>query len=91
MFAKLRKAALSMSDIPCMLVACKAEAPDDQREIPPHFHDQVKRSFSTILVQETSKKEPETQKRCLSNMLHSVFARNRGMYYQYLMALLAAA
>ncbi|ETN37064.1 uncharacterized protein HMPREF1541_08054 [Cyphellophora europaea CBS 101466] len=69
--------ALSKSDTPCMLVACKAEIPEERREVQSRFHEQVKRSFSSVVVAETNKDEPGTQKRCLSNMLHRVFAMAR--------------
>jgi hypothetical protein len=76
--ADSRPAALSKSSTPCMLVACKADVPEERREVHSRFHDQVKRSFSNVVVSETNKDEAETQKRCLSNMLHRVFATPRG-------------
>lgn len=87
--ADLAAAALSKSDTPCMLVACKADIPEERREVQSRFHEQVKRSFSSVVVCETNKDEAETQKRCLSNMLHRIFATPRGTSIAWAVSALA--
>jgi hypothetical protein len=77
--ANVRVAVLSKCDLPCMLVACKAEIPEERREVPVRFKESIKRSFPSVNVAETSREEAESQKRCLSNMLHRIFATPRGM------------
>lgn len=85
----IRVAALSMAETPCMLVACKAEIPEERWDTPARFHEHIKRSFPAVAIQETNKNEAESQKRCLSNMLHRVFAASRGMDTFHLPSVLA--
>jgi hypothetical protein len=81
----LNTAVLSKTDFPCMLVACKAEIPEERREVHTRFRDSIRRSFPNVNLAETNKDEAETQKRCLSNMLHRIFATPRGTYLRGLL------
>ena len=64
-----------------MLIACNTHIPTKQREVQSNFHDQVHRSFANVAISETSKEDPESQKRCLRTMLTTVTAQSRGTAY----------
>jgi hypothetical protein len=77
-FADLVIAALSKSELPCVLIASKTDVPENLRQVQPRFQEQVRRSFANVAVFETAKGEPESHKRCLLSMLNQHLGVSKG-------------
>jgi len=67
-------AALTSSDVPCVLVAAKCDAPDKAREINSRFHDHVRRNLPTVSIAQISTSLADSQKQCLLTLLNRVLA-----------------
>ncbi|PGH19090.1 hypothetical protein AJ79_00124 [Helicocarpus griseus UAMH5409] len=67
--------ALPKSLIPFIVVACKCESQVPSSRLDPATFDQARRVLGGIEVQQTYSDAPDSQKKCISNILRAIIAR----------------
>ena len=70
--------ALTNTELPCVLIACKTDIAEEYRQVSSSFQDQIRRCFANVAIFETAKNEPEGHKRCLLSMLNQHLGTAKG-------------
>lgn len=70
--------ALPKATIPFIVVACRCEGQIPSSRIDPATYDQARRVLVGIEVHHTYPDAPDSQKKCISNILRAIIARTAG-------------
>ncbi|EEQ87745.2 uncharacterized protein BDCG_02865 [Blastomyces dermatitidis ER-3] len=67
--------ALPKATIPLIVVACRCEGQVPSSRIDPATYDQARRVLGGIEIHQTYSEAPDSQKKCISNILRAIIAR----------------